>query len=119
MTNKEFFSVKETSCRCGCGLDAKPLLKEKINKIRELYGKPISLTCAARCPTHNAVVKGAKNSAHISGEAADMVRTEELLKLIQSNLVTLDLYMEDPSVTHTWIHIQTRKTASGIRVFKP
>jgi hypothetical protein len=53
----------------------------------------------------------------MSGEAIDMVRTPELLKVVMENLEALDLYMEDPAVTSTWIHVQTRKTAN--RIFKP
>jgi hypothetical protein len=30
-----------------------------------------------------------------------------------------DLYMEDPLYTTTWVHLQTRPTKSGSRVFKP
>lgn len=117
ITKSNYFSVKEVSCRCGCGATIKLEMLDKLNDIRKLYGKPISLTCGARCPTHNAKIGGAKNSAHISGEAVDMVRTEELLQFIKANLEVLDLYMEDPTYTVNWIHLQCRKTKT--RVFKP
>lgn len=114
---KSYFTTKETSCHCGCGLDIKPEMLLQLNKLRADYGKSINLTCGARCPTHNALVKGAKNSAHISGEAVDMVRTPELLKFVMASLEKYDIYMEHLDSTPTWIHIQTRKAVN--RVFKP
>lgn len=114
---KNYFSPTETSCRCGCGLDVKPDMRKKLNEIREGYGKSISLTCGARCPTHNAAVKGAPKSAHVEGLAADMKRTPELLDYILKNLDTLNIWIEDPAVTTTWIHVQIRPALN--RVFKP
>lgn len=111
------FSPSETQCRCGCGLDVKPLILAKINAIRTLYGKRIYLTCGARCESHNKAVGGAPASAHLSGEAVDIVRDEALLTLIKDKLSDLDLYMEDPNSTPTWIHIQTRPTVN--RIFTP
>jgi len=116
---KNYFKKSETSCRCGCGLDVAPEMLYVINKIRAEYGKPISLNCGARCPTHNEKVGGSPKSAHMSGQAVDMKRNEELLACIKNNLEKLDIYIEDPVSTPTWIHVQTRKTFSGKRTFKP
>lgn len=117
ITKSNYFSVKEVSCRCGCGATIKLEMLDKLNDIRKMYGKPISLTCGARCPTHNAKIGGAKNSAHISGEAVDMVRTEELLQFIKANLEVLNIWIEDPAATPVWIHAQIRPAKN--RIFKP
>lgn len=117
MTLKNYFSASETSCKCGCGLDVKPELRDKLNQIREGYGKPISLNCGARCPAHNASVKGAPKSAHIEGLAADMKRTPELLDYVTKHLESLNVWIEDPAATPTWIHVQIRPAKS--RIFKP
>ena len=40
----------------------------KLNKLRELIGKPIYLSSACRCPTHNVRVGGKPLSQHRSTE---------------------------------------------------
>lgn len=76
-----------------------------------------------RPPAYNAAIKGAPNSAHITCEAIDIGdRDRSLMKWIMSNQTYLEiarLYMEDPQVTTSWIHLQTRPTKSGLRIFKP
>jgi uncharacterized protein YcbK (DUF882 family) len=41
--------------------------------MRQLYGKPIRIASGYRCAEHNAAVGGVKTSAHLLGEAADIV----------------------------------------------
>jgi hypothetical protein len=76
-----------------------------------------------RPPAYNAAIKGSPNSAHITCQAVDIGdRDRSLMKWIMANPTYLEiakLYMEDPAVTTTWIHLQTRPTKSGNRIFKP
>jgi hypothetical protein len=76
-----------------------------------------------RPPSVNRRVGGAPNSAHLTCEAVDLRdmggTLGKFLVKRQDLLVTHDLYMEDPKVTTTWVHLQTRPTKSGSRVFKP
>jgi hypothetical protein len=116
---KQYFSPRETSCRCGCGLDIEPKFLVLLNKIREDYGKPISLTSAKRCQTHNDKIGGAKKSAHIKGLAADLVRTLDLEQFIIRNLVKYNLRMESLDKTPTWIHISSDYSGLGPRIFRP
>ena len=44
-----------------------------LDPIRELYGKPIIVTSGYRCKELNKAVKGADDSQHTKGEAADLV----------------------------------------------
>jgi len=113
-----YFSDKELECSCGCGYSVRPEFKKLLNEIREAYGQPISLSSAARCKRHNQSIGGAKRSAHVDGVAADLVRTPELLKFIQDNLERFNIWMEHPSATKTWIHIDSRLRVGG-RVFYP
>lgn len=119
MVTSRHFQPAEYSCRCGCGLVPTQALLDKLDEIRDAFGSPIGLTCASRCPTHNAAVGGAPNSNHITGLAADMVYTPELATYIEANLVTHDVYMEDTGSTPTWRHIQLDAPKSGNRVFIP
>ena len=107
----------ETKCKCGCGYDINPAFLTLINKIREDYGKPITISSGARCKNYNTKIKGAKYSMHMLGYAVDFVRTDELLKFILANLTKYDIYIEDPKVTTTWIHIDTKKRPN--RIFIP
>jgi peptidoglycan hydrolase-like protein with peptidoglycan-binding domain len=44
-----------------------------LQKIRDHFGKSITITSGYRCPTHNSRVGGATGSRHSKGQAADIV----------------------------------------------
>jgi len=44
-----------------------------LDEIRERVGGPVELSCAYRCPNHNADVGGVTNSQHVLGTAADVL----------------------------------------------
>lgn len=70
----KYFSDAETQCHCGCGQNhVNPLLMEKLDKLREMIGGPLQISCAYRCPSHNAEVGGVSNSQHVKGNAADVL----------------------------------------------
>ena len=48
------------------------LMEECLDKVRELWGKPIGVNSGYRSPELNRSVGGAKNSQHTKGEAADI-----------------------------------------------
>jgi hypothetical protein len=54
----------------------------------------------------------------VAGKAIDVVRTADLEKFILANLESLDIYIEDLSVTLTWIHVQIVPPKSGNRQFR-
>ena len=111
---------RETVCRCGCGLNITTQFHNKLNDVREEFGKPIIILSGARCEKHNAKVGGAKQSAHVEGRAVDVQRTPALEKFCtEANLERFGLYMEDLAFTKSWIHLTDRASASGKRIFKP
>ena len=72
--SSKYFSDYETQCHCGCGGNhINPLLLEKLDAMREEIGGPLELSCAYRCPAHNAEVGGVRNSQHTLGNAADVI----------------------------------------------
>lgn len=120
MSPKSYFSRQELNCRCRCGAEPNPGFVVLLNRIREDYLSPISVTSVMRCAKHNKEIGGAKNSSHTQGVAADLVRTPQLLAFITANLERYGLYMEDPASTPSWIHISTRPVANcPTRIFKP
>lgn len=70
------FTVSEFSCK-GNGCCSTVLIDEQLvvylQKIRDHFGKPITITSGYRCPTHNSRVGGATGSRHSKGQAADIV----------------------------------------------
>ena len=97
------------------------VLLQRLNKFRLMYGKPMIVTSGYRTVEHNKAIGGAKLSRHCVCMACDFADKDgEIKAWVKDNpeiLEICDLYMEDPLVTLTWIHLDTlpRKT----RIFKP
>ena len=80
--SSKYFSNAELMCHgasqgdCWCGEDTAynvdPRLLELLDQLRELIGGPIEISCAYRCPEHNAAVGGVPGSQHAMGTAADV-----------------------------------------------
>jgi hypothetical protein len=98
-------------------------LLKAINKIRDIYGKPMIVTSGYRPGPYNKSAKGAKLSCHLTCEAVDFKDTDgSFAKWCLQNmkvLVEADVYMEEPAHTKGWVHLQIRPTRSGRRVFLP
>ncbi len=92
-----------------------------LNGLREKYGKPMIVSSGYRPGKYNTAAGGAKNSSHLSCEACDFKDSSgELKKWCTDNVPVLEefgLYMEDPTRTPTWLHVQIRPTKN--RIFKP
>jgi len=109
--NSKYFKDSELQCHgtaCGnCQKLPTQQLVDKLNQIREAYGKPIGLTNAFRCPIHNAAVGGAKASKHMFGFAADVADGKgDFAKWIASRLDHFDVWIEEPTQTIGWCHVQ-------------
>ena len=49
------FQRSELECRCGCGLaEFQPGFLDHLELLRRAYGRPMRITSACRCSTHNA-----------------------------------------------------------------
>ncbi len=95
-----------------------------LNKFREKYGKPMTVTSGWRPPSLNSKVAGAaKKSNHMMGLACDFKDSDGALdKFCMENLSLLEelgLYLEHPDSTKGWCHLQCVSPKSGNRVFKP
>lgn len=69
------FKSTEFDCKCK-GLCKETTVDEKLvsilQKIRDHFGKPITINSGYRCSTHNKNVGGATSSRHLTGSAADI-----------------------------------------------
>jgi len=60
------FSKLEVQCPCGCGADKiSPVLIKKLQKVRDIIGRPIIITSGVRCEFYNASIKASMNSSYI------------------------------------------------------
>lgn len=108
--------------RCGLGspcscstilIDDK--LVEYLQKIRDHFGKSITITSAYRCPSYNKRIGGATQSYHSRGMAVDIVvgdeSPREVAKYAESiGIKGIGLY--ETSKDGYFVHIDTRATKS-------
>lgn len=94
--------------------------------LNELRVSEARVTSGFRPRASNEATGGAQLSAHMSCEAIDILDDmgQTLAKRITQDLLNkYDLYREDYDFTKgqytNWVHLQTRKTRSGKRIFKP
>ena len=73
--NPKNFKPEEFRCPCGhcTGYPVQMKAKElrHIQKIRDHYGKPMTITSALRCSYQNRKVGGVSDSRHLTGQAVD------------------------------------------------
>lgn len=126
----KYFTIKELSKTNHKNIDNTPdetstnnliaLVDNILDPLREWYGKPIIVNSGYRCNKLNTAVKGAKNSQHIFGEAADITagsKTEnkKLFEYIRDNLEFDQLIDESD---FTWIHVSFRKDRLRKQILK-
>lgn len=110
------FNSSEFDCHGnGCCTETliDPKLVEILQKIRNHFGKAITITSGYRCPTHNSKVSRAKNSYHTKGQAADFtvsgVTPREVAKYAESiGIKGIGLY--ETKDDGFFVHIDTRTT---------
>lgn len=68
----QHFQLKEFACpHCGAN-NIKTELIDKLESVREVYGKPMYINSGYRCHIHNQAIGGVPESAHVDGLAADI-----------------------------------------------
>lgn len=87
---------------------------ERLNTIRENYGKPIIITSGYRCDMLNSLVGGVKDSYHKKGLAADLKWDADLAKHIVSN-EQFDTFIRERNGQTKWLHIQFKRNRNEER----
>ena len=112
------FQYKEFDCH-GRGCCSTTIIDEKlveyVQRIRDHFGKPVTITSPYRCEVHNRRVGGATKSYHMQGKAADIVvqgvSSREVAKYAESiGILGIGLY--ETSADGYFTHIDTRTTKS-------
>jgi hypothetical protein len=115
-------------------------LHKAVNELRKIWGKPMIVTSGVRSWEEHVAIynkvsrptKIPKYSSHLTGAACDIWdRGQVLGKFLSQDvedshkagkpslLEKLGLYMESPTVTLTWVHLQITPPKSGNRIFLP
>ncbi len=110
------FRVREFRCRDGSDpIFVDTQLVELLERIREHFGKAVTITSAYRTAAHNAAVGGAKFSQHLYGRAADIrvqgVRVEDAAAYAENLLPDtggVGHYPVRPGRATGWVHVDVR-----------
>jgi uncharacterized protein YcbK (DUF882 family) len=88
-------------------------LAKNLQVLRDAIGKTISITSGYRSPEHNAKVKGAKNSQHTKGTAADIkvkgMTPKEVAKVIEGLIANGKMTQGGIGIYSSWVHYDCRK----------
>lgn len=102
---KNYFTEKETMCRCGCHSGGfLPDFREKLNKARELAGIPFFVLSGFRCEEHNRNVGGSETSSHLIGCAAD-IKAEDSRKRFIIVKALLDAGFTRIGIGKDFVHV--------------
>lgn len=77
----------------------------RLNTIREQYGKPIYINSGYRCDELNTLVGGVKDSKHRLGLAVDLRWDTDLIDFLIENC-SFDKLIREKAGKSKWIHLQ-------------
>lgn len=88
------------------------LMAECLDKVREMWGKPIGVNSGYRSPELNRAVGGKPNSQHLKGEASDITagikdNNRKLFDLIVASDIDFDQLIDESG--YKWLHISYSK----------
>ncbi len=96
----------------------------KVNELLTRFGQDRAVTSGWRPYSLQMEINPrAPNSKHITGDAIDLEDKDGKLKewcvFNLHHLEELGLWLEHPSATPTWVHLQQKPPNSGKRIFQP
>ncbi len=107
-------TVSQTAARRGLDNTPPEAVRKNLDKLcdyvlqplRDKLGKPVVVTSGYRSPAVNAAVGGARNSAHMSGLAADIhvpgMSSAQLMKKIKEFKLPVDQVIDEFG---SWVHV--------------
>lgn len=107
------FRVREFACKDGSDpifIDTE--LVEVLQKIREHFGKPVTISSAYRTPTYNIKVGGVTYSQHLYGKAADIKVQGVTPKKVAEYAETLLKNYGGIGIYSSFTHIDVRDNCS-------
>jgi zinc D-Ala-D-Ala carboxypeptidase len=83
------------------------LCEHVLQPLRDALGTPLKINSGYRCPSLNKAIKGAKNSQHMSGQAADIVDlihgNEFLFRKLKELNLPFDQIIDE--FGFRWVHV--------------
>lgn len=114
------FKVKEFACKDGSNtifIDSD--LVDILQKIRDHFGKSVTITSGYRTVSHNKKVGGSSRSQHLYGMAADIQVADTEVEAVASYAETLlpksggiGRYPKKAGRYKGWVHVDVRKSKS-------
>jgi uncharacterized protein YcbK (DUF882 family) len=113
------FSLQEFDSKCGREMPSQVVtniieLAKNLQVLRDEVKKSIQITSGYRSPEHNAKVKGAKNSQHITGMAADIkvsgMTPKQVAEVIERLIAEKKMKEGGIGIYKTWLHYDHRNT---------
>lgn len=107
------FKVREFRCQDGSDtvfIDS--ALVDIVQKVRNHFGKAVTITSAFRTDSHNKKVGGASYSQHLYGKAADIKVAGVAASTVADYIETLIPNTGGIGRYSTWTHVDTRSTKS-------
>lgn len=113
------FKLEEFNSKCGRPIPNNVLpniieLAKNLQVLRNAVNKSISITSGYRSPEHNAKVKGAKDSQHVKGTAADIkvagMTPKEVALVIEGLIEKGKMKQGGIGIYPSWVHYDIRGT---------
>jgi uncharacterized protein YcbK (DUF882 family) len=111
------FKLEEFNSKCGRPIPNNVLpniieLAKNLQVLRDALGKSITITSGYRSPERNAKIKGAKNSQHLKGTAADIkvkgMTPKEVALVIEGLIESGKMKQGGIGVYPNWVHYDIR-----------
>jgi len=102
-----------------------------LQPLRDALGTPVNINSGYRCPSLNTSIGGAKNSQHMTGQAADIVDLNHGNEFLFNKIKELDLPFDQmiDEFDFRWVHVsydparhrheilQAKKDAQGKTIY--
>ncbi|NDV57676.1 D-Ala-D-Ala carboxypeptidase family metallohydrolase [Bacteroides sp. 519] len=97
------------------------LVTNVLDPLREAWGKPIYVNSGYRSAALNRKLKGAPNSQHLTGEAADITTgsiagNKQLFELVQALNLPFDQLIDEKGFR--WVHVSHREKRNRGQVLR-
>ena len=111
------FNLQEFDSKCGREMPSQVVtniieLAKNLQVLRDEVKKSIQITSGYRSPEHNAKVKGAKLSQHITGMAADIkvsgMTPKQVAEVIERLIAEKKMKEGGIGIYKTWVHYDIR-----------
>ena len=107
----ENFMRSEYACSC-CGKDyIKDDLARRIQAVRDLLGKSITINSGVRCVEHNKSVGGSAKSSHLTGYAADIRCDSSAYRM--SLIAAVSQVFDRVGIAKSFIHVDVDPNKSA------